>query len=426
MGCDLLKPIVQIYPMLPTANEDERARQRPVGRNRELYQDALTGWRDIVMAADELGFWGAASIEHHFWSEGYEVGPSPSVISAYWAAQTKNIRVGALGYVMSTQNPIRVAEETAIIDHMTRGRSFVGFARGFQSRWTNIVGQHLGARATKSPAVHNSPTSGGGPALPKDVDDDAINRAIVEEQIEIVLKAWTEESMEHNGKYWQIPFPYKTGVDDWPLGKAGITGKFGAPGEVDESGSVRRVSVCPAPYTKPHPPVFLSGSGSPETITYCAKKGIIPVYFTNIDTAERLNHLYMDTAAQEGRHWKSGQNQCLVRWMQIGATDADARQAVMDYDYDIWKNFYGPMRGRTLTKENAVDAILGTGFYTVGSVETVRDDLVRQWKKFPAEYITLIFHYAQMPKEAVIENMTLFMKHIKPALDEVIAEAARG
>jgi alkanesulfonate monooxygenase SsuD/methylene tetrahydromethanopterin reductase-like flavin-dependent oxidoreductase (luciferase family) len=38
---------------------------------------------------------------------------------------------------MATQDPIRVAEETAILDHITRGRYFVGFARGYQSRWTN-------------------------------------------------------------------------------------------------------------------------------------------------------------------------------------------------------------------------------------------------------------------------------------------------
>ena len=149
----MVKAILQIYPVLPAASEEERAALRPIGRNRELYQQVLSGWHEIVRAADELGFWGVATIEHHFWSEGYEVGPSPGVLTGYWAAITHNVRVGQLGYVMSTQNPIRVAEEVAILDHLTRGRCFVGFARGYQSRWTNVLGQHLGARATRSPSA---------------------------------------------------------------------------------------------------------------------------------------------------------------------------------------------------------------------------------------------------------------------------------
>jgi len=160
------------------------------------------------------------------------VGPNPGVLDAYWAAITKNVRVGQLGYVMSTQNPFRVAEETAILDHLSRGRCFVGFARGYQSRWTNIIGQHLGTRATNSPSAalsdpsHLFDSKGGR----KDLDDDAVNRRIFEEEIDIVVKAWTQDSIEYKGSVWQVPYPYDTGVDDWPLAKAGVTARLGAPG----------------------------------------------------------------------------------------------------------------------------------------------------------------------------------------------------
>ena len=143
----MVKVLLQLYPVIP-ATRAEREAQRPMGRNRERYQELLGGWHDIVRAADRLGVWGVATVEHHFHSEGYEVGPNPGVLDAYWAAITENVRVGQLGYVMSAQNPIRVAEETAILSHLAEGRIFVGFARGYQSRWTNILGQHLGARAT--------------------------------------------------------------------------------------------------------------------------------------------------------------------------------------------------------------------------------------------------------------------------------------
>ena len=51
--------------------------------------------------------------------------------------------------------------------------------------------------------------------------------------------------------------------------------------------------------------------------------------------------------------------------------------------------------------------------------------MVAEWKQLPAEYLTLIYHYAQMPKEVVIRNLELFMREIKPALDELTEYADR-
>ena len=209
----MLKPIMIMYPVIPARDEEERAALRPIGRHRERYQAAISGMTEIIQAADEMGFWGAATPEHHFWSEGYEVAPSPGATNAYWLAKTKNIHIGPLGYVMSTHNPIRVAEEVAVIDHLSQGRTFVGFARGYQSRWTNTYGQHFGTRATKSPnaAVYNAQTVLAGfsqeTQLQKDQDDDAHNRRIFEDNVELVVKAWTQESFTHNGPAWQVPYP---------------------------------------------------------------------------------------------------------------------------------------------------------------------------------------------------------------------------
>ena len=144
-------------------------------------------------------------------------------------------------------------EEVAVIDHLSKGRTFVGFARGYQSRWTNTFGQHFGTRATKSPnaAVYNAQTVLAGfsqeTQLQKDQDDDAHNRRIFEDNIELVVKAWTLESFTHKGPAWQVPYPYEAGIEDWPLARAGVTQKLGALGEVDEAGVWRRASVAPAP-----------------------------------------------------------------------------------------------------------------------------------------------------------------------------------
>src|SRR5215203_1060775 len=99
--------MLQIYPVLPAAGEEERERLRPLGRNVERYQETVRGTAELVKAAEGLGVWGAATIEHHFHSEGYEVGPAPGILNAYWAGQTDRISIGQLGYVMSAQSPIR-------------------------------------------------------------------------------------------------------------------------------------------------------------------------------------------------------------------------------------------------------------------------------------------------------------------------------
>jgi alkanesulfonate monooxygenase SsuD/methylene tetrahydromethanopterin reductase-like flavin-dependent oxidoreductase (luciferase family) len=411
----VVKVLVQLYPVIP-ATREEREQQRPMGRNRERYQTLLGGWHDIVRAADRLGVWGMATVEHHFHSEGYEVGPNPGVLDAYWAAITENVRVGQLGYVMSAQNPIRVAEETAILSHLSRGRTFVGFARGYQSRWTNILGQHLGGRATLSPS--GSPEEK--MALLTDAErqkrfaDDKINREVFEEQVDLVLKAWDNDSIESKGR-WQIPFPYDDGID-WTMT---ATREIGAVGEMDDQNKIRRVSVVPAPFSREHPPIFVSSNASRETIEYCGPRGFIPTYFSKIERAAEYGQAYVDAAHSAGREYALGQNQALVRWGNIAPTMDEARSNVEAWDVDVFRDLYGGTTPMMFDPEKPVDSVLNSGLWVIGTADEVRDQYVEQWRKLPAEYVVLIYHYAQQPADSVIENIENFMTHVKPALDEL-------
>jgi alkanesulfonate monooxygenase SsuD/methylene tetrahydromethanopterin reductase-like flavin-dependent oxidoreductase (luciferase family) len=423
----MVKPILQLYPVLPATDEEERAGMRPLGRNVERYTEVVHGMADLVKAADELGFWGVSTIEHHFHSEGYEVGPSPGMLNAYWAAITKNVRIGQLGYTMSAQNPIRVAEETAILDHLTRGRCFVGFSRGYQARWTNVLGQHLGTRATLSPAgrTEDDRAAMDQAQLAAQDKDDRINRDIFEEQIDMVLDAWTQESIERPaGGRWEIPFPAGEGIE-WGMRDA--TAKLGAEGEIGEDGRVHRVSVVPAPYSDPYPPVFVASNASKETVEYCGDKGFVPTYFSGIGRAGKFGQAYVDHARAGGRDFALGQNQALVRWMQIGDTTEDARRAVAEYDAEIYVNLYKALTPvMPLDPADTVQSVLDCGLWMAGTPDEVRDQFVAQWQELPAEYVVLIFHYAQMPADAVVRNMELFMEHVKPALDELTAYSAVG
>jgi alkanesulfonate monooxygenase SsuD/methylene tetrahydromethanopterin reductase-like flavin-dependent oxidoreductase (luciferase family) len=395
------KVILQLYPVLPSDGEDGRKRLRPLGRDAELYHRVLHDWLDIVKAADRMGVWGVSTIEHHLHSEGYEVGPNPGVLNAWWAGHVKHAHVGALGYVMATQDPIRVAEETAILDHITEGKFFVGFARGYQSRWANILGQFTDTVATVSDG------SAG----------DHKNRDIFEERVAMVLKCWEQDSVTLDGAYYQAPYPLATGVEGYPAAR--IAHEAGAPGEIDAAGNVRRISVVPAPYRKTRPPIMVATSKSDDSVRYCARNGFVPVYFTKLDGIVRQSQIYVDEAAHHGQQFKLGQRQNVVRWIHICDSEADYHRKLRDYDLDIYKNFYGPFFPQFPTDPNTdwVQNISESGIFIGGTLDQVRAEWQALYRQVPAEYITLIFHFAQQPKEDVLRELELFMTEVAPTLE---------
>jgi alkanesulfonate monooxygenase SsuD/methylene tetrahydromethanopterin reductase-like flavin-dependent oxidoreductase (luciferase family) len=415
----MVKVIVQLYPMLRAESETEREQLRPLGRNSERFQEFVDGLPYLCEAFDDLGLWGVSSIEHHFHSEGYEVGPNPGILAAHLAGLTKRVRVGQLGFTMSAQNPLRVAEDVALLDHLTRGRCFVGFSRGYQTRWTNVLGQHLGARATLSPAGFGAERLSDmtKEQFEQEVENDRLNRDIFEEQVDLVVDAWTKELLECNSPRWQIPFPYDLGTE-W--GMSDTTARLGANGEVGPDGRLRGISVCPAPYTEPYPPIFVASNASQETVEYCGQKGFIPTYFSRINKATQFGKAYVEQAQRFGRSYALGQNQALVRWAQIASTTEAAFEALLKYDVEIYKNLYQPLTpAMPFRPDDPTQSLLDSGLFSAGTVDEVKADFVAQWNALPAEYVVLIYHYSQMPKEAVVENLELFMTAIKPELDNL-------
>jgi alkanesulfonate monooxygenase SsuD/methylene tetrahydromethanopterin reductase-like flavin-dependent oxidoreductase (luciferase family) len=120
----MTKVILQVYPTL--GDTTEMARRRPIGRNNEAYQNMLASLVDLVQAADRLGYWGITHVEHHAHSEGLEISPDPLMLNIYLGQFTKQLMHGQLGIVVPTHDPVRLAAQIAIADHMLKGRLFVG------------------------------------------------------------------------------------------------------------------------------------------------------------------------------------------------------------------------------------------------------------------------------------------------------------
>ena len=87
--------------------------------------DATLKYIDAAVEADALGYDSFWTTEHHFQYEGYEVIPNGLLISAWIAAQTKRIRLGAMFNVVPQWNPMRLAEDFATLHNLSGGRGML-------------------------------------------------------------------------------------------------------------------------------------------------------------------------------------------------------------------------------------------------------------------------------------------------------------
>jgi alkanesulfonate monooxygenase SsuD/methylene tetrahydromethanopterin reductase-like flavin-dependent oxidoreductase (luciferase family) len=296
-----LKTLLMSTAAVPVTIEERRSR-RPVARDVELYQRMLRRYEETARLADELGFDGFGSTEHHLQTEGGESMPNPLLIYAKLAAVTSHIQFMPMSVVVTSHDPIRVAEDLALFTHMFPGRlAGVQFARGYQTRWMQTLTQ-------SENIVALNPVS------------DQRNRDRFDEYLSVVEKAWTQDSFNHHGEFYQAPFP-ADGIRDWAL--ADWTRAYGGSGEVDADGTVRKIGVIPKPLHRPR--VFIVNTFSPQTAIDSARHGrTLVVASGNRERARQTAQLYRDTAREAGQDLRLGQNIGLLVKFAFGDTYEDA------------------------------------------------------------------------------------------------------
>ena len=250
--------------------------------DRKRYMTAIDELREQAIAADETGWTSMMFAEHHFEIEGYHVTPNPLMLNVYLAQHTKRLRQGQMGLVLPNWNPLRLAEDIAMADHLTGGRLDVGLSRGYQPRSVGVMGQHYRANA-----------AGTGRA-----EVEAVNRKIVEEWFEVMRRSWTEDLWEYEGEFISVP---PRGLE-W---KHPISVKLNAG---VEDGILTRVATVPKPKQLPYPPLFTTLSQSPETINWSARIGASVVTLAaDLDIVRWVFQTYVDEAAKHGRKLRSGE-----------------------------------------------------------------------------------------------------------------------
>ena len=161
------------------------------GKRPELYQRMLKDLKEYVTVCDQTGFEGFGHPEHHLQIEGMEATGSPGLLSMFIGQHSTRLKVDVLGYVLNTHNPLRVAEDVAMMDHMLEGRLNVAFVRGYQARWVQNYGSLPGVEAVGH--------------WNKKQASDLKNRRAFEESVAVIKKAWSNDTFSHRGEFWQFP-----------------------------------------------------------------------------------------------------------------------------------------------------------------------------------------------------------------------------
>ena len=398
--------------LLPTvpATFEEREKLRPIGRNNDKYQELLKEVRDIAQMAEDLGFDALSTTEHHFHSEGYEASIAPLLLYTDLAARTERIKFASLGLVLPTWDPIRVAEEIAVLDHLTKGRFVAGFARGYQDRWTNVLGQHY--------HVTGAPMDGS--------EVDAHNRAVFEEVFKIMKMAWTQESIRFKTKYYEVPAPYEEGIQRWPVAK-NWTAKYGAEGEVDENGVVQRICVVPKPYTQPHPPIWQPFSVSERTIRWCAAENIVPwILIAHPPSFRELCEAYREEAAKAGRQLALGESVGAFRSVHLGDSYTQAYslgaecQGAGFIEYFSGFGFFEAYRfpGETTPVPNTFERMVESKYALVGTTDDIKRELEALQKNSNVEWFGWFFDQGLMPWDETRRQLETFGREVLPAFKD--------
>ncbi|MSQ42280.1 MAG: LLM class flavin-dependent oxidoreductase [Dehalococcoidia bacterium] len=315
----------------------------------------VQGELEINCYAEEAGFDAVWLAEHS--GSRYGLIASPQVMAAAIAARTRRIRIGTGVSVLPLHQPLRLANDFAMIDVLSGGRLDYGVGRGYSADEYASYGL--------------------------DVTE---NRARFDEAFEVILKAWTQESFSHDGTYYHIP----------------------------------SVQSVPSPIQRPHPPLYVA-AGSPETVTWAAQRlvGILSSSGSAENIAAKWQ-AYREAARAAG-HADAAIEEALARsWVvkhiYVAADDETAvREAgpAFMWFFKLLANrrmFDGPIEPRPLEWWQE------RGACYFGSAETVTARLA-EWQAASGVQNTLCWvNTGGMPAARVLHSMRLFGERVIPAL----------
>jgi len=352
-------------------------RRYPNERLAEVFDTAV----EMAGAADRLGFETLWLAEHHFQHEGYECIPNIPLLAVDLAHRTERVKIGCAFNIVPTWHPLRLAEDYAMADILTRGRVVFGVGRGYHSREVESFGNPM-------------------------LDAEA-NRELFEEQVEVILKAFRQESFSHHGKHYTIPpdVPYR-------------------------GYRLQEITLVPRPR---HQPVEIWQpivSGSARSLDFMVRHGIKGVVSATAEgVVQRWFGEYREAARRHGRELQLGEDLILGFRMSIDETAEKAIQRARPY-FEEHAKFMAPL-GMLRYSEELVTAVAARQAQSPSAATLENGVRNRTWlcgrpgdivaylkeveQRYPGLEHVMIGWALGTPRDLMIEQLTRFAREVMPA-----------
>jgi alkanesulfonate monooxygenase SsuD/methylene tetrahydromethanopterin reductase-like flavin-dependent oxidoreductase (luciferase family) len=322
--------------------------------------------------ADQLGFDWVTLAEHHF--APLSLTPNPMVMAGAVTQRVRRAKIALLGATIPILNPVRVAEEFAMLDTLTGGRVVAGMLRGTANEYVTY-----------------------------DVNP-AESRARFEEAMALIVRAWTEpEPFGWQGRYFRF----------------------------------RSVSIWPRPVQQPHPPIYMSAS-SPEAGEFAARHRVsIGFAFTTLPLATAAARHYRESAAACGWEPAPDDVLYRVT-AHVADTDEQAREELRESGADAPRRgfsvsnrrlddaaagagYYGRdaagQRGRIQAQARPMAERIEQGQLLAGSPDTVLAQARRIRDELGAGILEVVF--SPMGREKTLHAIELFGNSVLPRLRDL-------
>jgi alkanesulfonate monooxygenase SsuD/methylene tetrahydromethanopterin reductase-like flavin-dependent oxidoreductase (luciferase family) len=325
---------------------------------------------------DQLGFDYSFCVEHHFRPDESWMS-SPSLYAVGAGARTRHMRIGPMGYVVPLYHPLRLAEEIAVVDQMLGGRMELGLVPGINPDYFKPFGLDYNLR--KSPTI---------------------------EFVDYLRAAYGE----------QQPFSFH--------------------GEIHHTDSV---TLAVQPLQKPHPPLWMM-SRDPQTLEFCASRGINPGYFLVYPRADAAPRYVKFLEDWKKAGWPKKPNIAYCTIVHVDETDDKALSVGLARAARAYEGFLPPPKpGETFeqrAREHAkkfigrgepgaseimanlfdADYLMKHELVFIGSPETVARKIktaaqVGLFNVFMSE-----FSFSDLPEDDLMRSIRLFGEKVIPAL----------
>ncbi|MCL6636943.1 MAG: LLM class flavin-dependent oxidoreductase, partial [Alicyclobacillus sp.] len=335
---------------------------------------------------DRLGYDGVGFNEHH--TSPYGLMNSPNLLAAAASQRTKRLKLLMYGNLLPLHNPLRLAEELAMLDCLSNGRIISGFARGIPREYN----------------VFNIPPQ--------------TSRARFEEAWEIIRRAWTEEVFSFSGQFWEF----------------------------------KNVSIWPRPVQQPHPPVWVPVTSSKETIEWAARYNIPITPGVGSHRGARVDMIkYYARQLERYGHSITPQHIVLPLEVYVADNKDQAFEEAGPYwyyfyttlfshgnvtDTSIQSQFqYVSQAAHDYLRPENRDAVAGTresyrGLtmeelrrrvedWPWGSADEVTSRILEEVQQAGAHTVLLNLNRGAMPNDLFVRQIRRFAKEVLPALKEV-------